>query len=265
MSLMSHLQRSSIGVRACTFVLVTMFALLPLLASAQESKPASNVSTAWYMWPKAGDIPQFEKALREHAAWRKKAGEDFTWNIYQPVAGDDISYYVVFSGNHSWADFDRNQKWEMDNRAQDAFNQNVGPLVERYSHYFYEDEADLSYWPATGQFPMYAVTRMKLGPGQYGNFRSGVSSAREAAEAQKFGGNWELRSITGGDDDMMLVIPYSNYADMAGPSPSFMEMMAKHMGGEDQAAKNMTAIQSAIEAGNTTLVIHRPDLSTPAD
>ncbi len=261
---MSPLKRNTTGVRAWLLVLIAMFALSPLLASAQESGLAGNVSTAWYIWPKAGNIPQFEKALREHAAWRKKSGETFDWNIYQPIAGDDISYYVVFSGDHSWAEFDRNQKWEMESKALDAFNRNVDPLVERYSHYFYEDQDDISYWPATGQFPMYSVTRMKLGAGQYGNFRSAVSKAREAAEAQKFGGNWLFRSITGGDDDMMLVIPHRNYADMAGPSPNFMAMMAKHMGGRDKAVKNMTAIQSAIEGGDTTVVMHRPDLSTPA-
>lgn len=262
---MIRLQRNSVGVRVWALVLATMFALSPLLASAQEAKPAGNVSTAWFMWPKSGNTAQFEKALREHAQWRKKSGEEFNWNIYQPVAGDDISYYVVFSGGHAWSDFDRNRKWGMESKAQDVFDQNVNPMVERYSHYFYEDEEDLSYWPAEGQFPMYMVTRMKLGPGQYGNFRSGVSSAREAAEAQEYGGNWMFRSVTGGEDDMMLVIPHRNYADMAGPSPSFMEMMAKHMGGQDQAGKRMTAIQSAIEAGDTTLFVHRPDLSTPAE
>lgn len=262
---MSNLQRSSVGVRAWAFVLVVMFALSPLLASAQESEPAGNVSSAWYMWPKAGSYPQFEKALREHAAWRKKNGEEFNWKIYQAIVGDDVSYYVVFSGDHSWADFDRNQEWGVKSKAQADFNRNVDPLVERYSHYFYEDQDDLSYWPATGQYPMYSVTRMKLGAGQYGNFRSAVIKAREAAEAEKFGGNWLLRSITGGSDDMMLVSPHSNYASMAGPSPDFMEVMAKHMGGQDKAAKNMTAIQSAIESGDTTVVMHRPDLSTPAD
>ncbi len=259
---MSRLQSSFVGLRGWMLVVVAMFALSPLLASAQASKPAGNVSSAWYMWPKAESIPQFEKALREHAEWRKKSGEDFSWKVYQPVAGDDMSYYVVFSGKHDWADFDANQKWEMEAKAQAEFNRNVNPLVERYSHYFYEDQADLSYWPATGQFPMYLVTRMKLGAGQYGNFRSAVIKAREAAEAQKFGGNWMLRSITGGSDDMMLVSPHSNYAAMAGPSPDFMEVMAKHMGGADKAAKNMTAIQSAIEAGDTTVVAYRPDLST---
>lgn len=260
---MKRLNRGPAGVRGWALVLVAMFALSPVLASAQESEPSGNVSSAWYMWPKAGSVPQFEKALREHAAWRKQNGEGFQWNIYQPVVGDDISYYVVFSGNHEWADFDGNEKWDRENKAQEAFNRNVDTYVERYSHYFYEDRDDISYWPATGQFPMYTVTRMKIGPGQYGNFRSAVIKAREAAEAQNYGGNWVLRSITGGDHDMMLVSPQRNYASMAGPSPSFMEMMAKHMGGRDKAATHMTAIQSAVEAGTTTVVRHRPDLSTP--
>jgi hypothetical protein len=52
---------------------------------------------------------------------------------------------------------------------------------------------------------------------------------------------------------------------MAGPTPSIMEMMAKQMGGMDKAMKTMTGIQSAIAAGDTTVYMHRPDLSTPAD
>lgn len=261
---MSHPSNRS-GVRAWLLVLVAMLALSPLLAAAQESMSKNNVSTAWVIWPKAGQTQQFEAAIRKHAAWRKQAGEGFIWNIYQPIVGDDLAYYTIFSGGHAWADFDANQKWSTDSKATDAFNRDVGPLVERVSHYFYTNEDDISHWNVTTQYPMYEVTRMKLGPGQYGNFRAAVSKAREAAAAQKFGGNWLLRSVTGGSDNMTLVIPYGSYADMAGPSPNFMQMMAKHMGGQDKAVKNMTAIQSAIEAGDTTVYAHRPDLSTPAN
>lgn len=41
--------------------------------------------------------------------------------------------------------------------------------------------------------------------------------------------------------------------------------MATEMGGQDKAVETMGAIQSAIEASNTTVYVHRPDLSTPAD
>lgn len=253
------------GPRAWLFVLAVLFAFTPMLAAAQDAIKNGNISTAWFVWPTAGKTQQFEKALREHAAWRKQAGEGFTWKIYQPTVGDDLAHYVVFSGNHAWADFDGNQKWSVDSNASDAFNRNVGPFVDRVSHYFYEDQDEISHWTATGQFPMYEVTRMKIAPGQYGSFRAAVGRAREAAVAQKFGGNWLLRSVTGGVDDMTLVIPYSSYASMAGPSPNFMQMMAKHMGGQEKAAQALTAIQSAIEAGDTTVYMFRQDLSTPSD
>ncbi len=262
---MSRLQRNTTGVRAWLLVLVAMFALSPLLAAAQETKAKTNVSSAYVMWPKAGQAQQFEAAIRKHAAWRKQAGEGFTWKVYQPIVGDDLGSYTVFSGGHAWADFDGNQKWRVDNKANAAFDRDVGPLVERFSHYFYENDADLSYWNEDKQFPMYSVTRMKLGAGQYGNFRAAVMKAREAAVAQKFSGNWMVRSVTGGNDDMTVVYPHNSYASLAGPSPNFMEVMAKHMGGPSQAAKAMTAIQSAIESGDTTIFMFRPDLSTPAD
>lgn len=262
---MSRLQRNTAGVRACLLILAAMFALSPLLASAQESKPAGNVASVWYMWVKADKAEQFQKAIREHGAWRKQAGEGFYWRVYQPVAGDDLAHYVVHSGGHAWADFDSNLKWEIDKKSSDAFNRNVGPYIERFSHYFTQDEQDISYWPSEEAFPLVSVTLFKLGPGRYGDFRSAVSKARTAAEAQKFGGHWSLSSITGGDDDMALIIPHRNYADMAGPSPSFMEMMAKHMGGQDKAVKGMQAIQSTIESGDTTVYVLRRDLSTPVD
>ncbi len=251
--------------RAWTFVLALAFALSPPLASAQESTAGKTVASVWQMWPKAGQVQQFERALREHAAWRKQAGEGFSWQIFEPIAGDDMGHYVIYSGEHAWGDFDGNRKWGIDSKAGETFDRQVGPHVERYSHYFTDDQADLSYWTATEAFPMYEVTDLRLGPGMYGDFRQQVVKLREAAVAQKWSGNWSLASVTGGKDDMVLVIPLRSYADMAGPKPTIMEMMAKQMGGMDKAAKTMTGIQSAIAAGDTTVYAHRPDLSTPAD
>ncbi|MGI8560270.1 MAG: hypothetical protein ACR2J7_02290 [Luteimonas sp.] len=130
---------------AFVFVLAIAFALSPMLASAQESMAGKTVASVWYVWPKAGQEAQFEKALREHAAWRKQAGEGFDWQIFQPVAGDDMGHYVVYSGEHAWADFDGNRKWEVDSKATENFNRQVGGHAERYSHYFTDDETDLSY------------------------------------------------------------------------------------------------------------------------
>jgi len=251
--------------RACGGLLVACLVLVPLLATAQEAGTDRTVASVWYMWPKAGQAQAFEEALREHAAWRKQAGEGFDWRIYAPVAGSDMGHYVVRSGEHAWSDFDANRKWGMDNQAGANFERHVGPHVERYEHYFTDDQRDLSYWNTTEDFPMYEVTTLRFAPGKYGEFRRQVGALRAAATAQKWSGQWGLASVTGGDDDMTLVIPLRSYADMAGPSPTIMEMMATQMGGQDKAVETMRGIQSAIEASNTTVYVHRRDLSTPAD
>lgn len=256
--------RSAIA-RACAGLLAACLVLAPLLAAAQEADAGKTAASVWYIWPKAGHEQAFEQALREHAAWRKQAGEGFDWRIYTPVAGDDMAHYVVRSGEHAWSDFDRNREWEMQNKAGETFARQVGPHVERYAHYFTNDQRDLSYWTTTEPYPMYEVTTLRLAPGKYGEFRRQVGALRAAAMAQQWNGQWALASITGGDDDMTLVIPLRDHAAMAGPSPTIMEMMAAQMGGQDQAAKTMGAIQSAVEASDTTVYVHRPDLSTPAD
>jgi hypothetical protein len=251
------------GHRAGWLIFAALFALVPLLAIAQDTPPANAVASSWYMWPKTGHAEQFEKAISGYAAWRKRNGESFDWQVFQPVAGDDMAHYVVRSGGHAWADFDANRRWEIEARADAAFWSQVGPHVDRYSHYLTQDEDDLSYWNATDPFPMYEVTTLQLGPGQYGNFRRAVSRAREAAKAQKWKANWGMSAVTGGGDDMILVLPYRSYAEMAGPSPSFIEMMASQLGGQAKAAEALAAIQSAIHGSSTTVYVHREDLSTP--
>jgi hypothetical protein len=253
------------GNRLGCLLLAALIAVAPLLAVAQDKPPADAVASSWYIWPKPGHTEQFEKAISAHAAWRKRNGESFDWQVFQPVAGDDMAHYVIRSGGHAWADFDANRKWEVETRAEAAFWSQVGAHVDRYSHYLTQDEDEISYWNTTDPFPMYEVTTLRLGPGQYGNFRRAVSRARDAARAQKWNASWGLSAITGGDDDLILVLPYRSYADMAGPSPAFIDMMAAHLGGQAKAADALGAIQSAIHGSSTTLYLHREDLSTPSE
>ena len=260
---MHNIQRYR-GLRGWWLVLAVLIAMSPLAAVAQQQAD-KNVASIWTMWPKAGHEAEFEQALAAHAAWRKQAGEGFQWRVYQAIVGDDLNHYVVYTGNHAWAEFDGNDKWEQDKKASETFNKNVGPYLDRITHHFTEDDNDLSYWPSDASYPMVEVSDLRFMPGQYANFRKYVGAARSSAMAQKWSGNWSIASITGGQNDIVLVLPLRNYADMAGPKPSIMEMMAKQMGGKDKAGATMTGIQSALAGGDTTVYKLRPDLSTPAD
>lgn len=262
--------RRTAGVRAWLVMLVTMLALVPLFAVAQEStqKPASkqNVGSIWMMWVKPGQSDNFEKAFRQHAAWRKKSGENMRWQVFEPVAGDDMAHYVVYTGNHAWSEFDDNEKWDTDRKATDTFVEQVGASIDRYAHYFGTDEEDLSYWPeAASNFSLLEVTELTFAPGKYGDFRKALVAFKKAAEAQEWSHYWSYSSQIGGSTDATVVFPHANYADMAQPTPSFMDMLGKQLGGKDKAIATMTELQASIADSNTTLYRYRPDLSTPPD
>ncbi len=262
--------RRTAGVRTWLVMLVAMLAFAPLFASAQEStqEPASNknVASIWMMWVKPGQSANFEKAFRQHAAWRKKSGENMSWQVFQPVAGDDLAHYVVYTGNHAWSEFDGSEKWDTDSKATDKFVEQVGGSIDRYSHYFGTEEKDLSYWPETAaNFSLLEVMDLKIAPGKYGDFRKALATFKKAAESQKWSHYWSISSQTGGSTDATVVFPHANYADMAQPTPSFMAMLGKQLGGNDKAMSTMTELQKSIAQSNTTLYLYRPDLSTPSD
>lgn len=256
--------RRTAGVRAWLVLLVALLALAPLFATAQDNAGKKNVASIWVMWVKPGHSADFEKAFRQHAEWRKSNGEDFSWQVFQPVAGDDLAHYVVYTGNHAWAEFDANQKWDTGNKATDKFIEKVGTSIDRYSHYFGTDEEDLSYWPeSASNFSLLEVTDLKFAPGKYGDFRKALGTFKKSAEAQKWKGYWSISSQTGGSTDATVVFPHANYADMAQPTPSFMDMLGKQLGGKDKAMATWTELQKSIAESSTTLYLYRPDLSTP--
>ena len=65
-------------------MLTLVFLLLPGMAAVAADKTVSktttgNIADRWVLWPKAGHEKEFEAAVKEHAAWRKKAGEPLDW------------------------------------------------------------------------------------------------------------------------------------------------------------------------------------------
>ena len=116
---------------ALVALLALVFVLLPGVAAIAADKAApkaaaGNIADRWVLWPKPGEAKAFEAGVREHAAWRKKAGEPFTWVMYQPIAGSDLTYYVIRSDNHAWKDFDAEEAWSTKAKAEEAYQQQLG-------------------------------------------------------------------------------------------------------------------------------------------
>ena len=62
-------------------------------------------------------------------------------------------------------------------------------------------------------------------------------------------------------DSLRIIFPMKSYADMAAPSPSLYEVLAKALGQEDAGA-TMKSFGTSLEFADHTIAIVRPDLST---
>ncbi len=231
-------------------------------AAAAQEMPGT-LADFWSFWPKAGHEAQFEAAVKSHLAWRKQAGEGWTWEAYQPVVGTDLTHFIYRSGDHHWADFDAQQAWEEAKKAGEAFNRDVAPHVERYEHTLDEADYAVSHWVENPDYRYFMVQAHKLRAGGSGAIRAAASEIHKSLQAGGWTGNYAISREIGGAGAFMLVFPYKSYAEMEDPKPGFMEVLAKGAGSMEAAQAMLEKFDGAVEAVDTRVYMARPDLSTP--
>src|SRR5687768_1538363 len=137
-------RRSAFAVAALLLAGLTAAPSVALAADPPAGEKPKRVAELWLAWPKEGHQAEFLAAVKAHLAWRKQAGEKFEYLAYQPVIGDDLSYFGFRTGEHHWADLDANRAWARDHKADEKFDSEVMPHVARLSHYVTEDDTENS-------------------------------------------------------------------------------------------------------------------------
>ena len=224
---------------------------------------AANVTDTWIFWPKDGQALKFEAAVKEHAAWRKNAGEGFAWEVYQPVVGRDLSYYVIRTHGHHWQDFDANEDWTVKSKARDVFTQKLGPYVARMEHYFGEMDADNSHFIDSNDYKYFYVDEMHVELGARAELMTALSTIHKALVDEKWPYSYEIEWTTGGKESMNLVVPMKGYADLADPKPSVREVLTKTLGSQGAAAAVVRQFNRSFDDATATVYLYRPDISTP--
>lgn len=247
----------------CVFVLFLGLCAGSVLAADAKAPPRGNVAELWMVWVTPGHEAQFEAAHKAHIAWRKQSGEAFAWQIFQPIVGNDLTYFVYRTDGHEWADVDKNRAWESKTKASEEYLKNVGPHVARYEHYFSEDDVKRSYWTESDDYRYFGVARLPVKTGMGSDMRAALDKVTKAAVDQKWTRSWSVADMIGGDGGMSVVYPYRTYAEMADPDPSFMSILAKSLGSEEEAKATMKQLGSSFDRGTYTIYEHRRDLSTP--
>lgn len=226
-------------------------------------KVQHNVADTWLFWPNHGQYQAFEAGLKKHVAWRKRTGDPFAWKVYEPVVGSDLDYYAILSGNHAWADMDREDAWGKKTDAGKQFRQDVGQHVQKMQHTFIVSDEKLSHWTNDDGYRYFGVYTYHFKAGHSADTRDVLKKLHEAVTSQNWPYSYRVRNTVGGSGNMTIVIPMKNWADMADPSPSLMQVMTKAMGSKQAAQNLIDKFTSAIKERDYTVYEYRADLSTP--
>lgn len=262
-----------------SFVVACLVGAFGLAAASQAAEPPKKAAAApaasaaapampgkladfWTFWPKAGHEAQFEAAMKSHLAWRKQAGEGWTWEAYQPAVGTDLAHYLFRSGQRRWADFDAQQTWEAANKASDAFNRDVAPHIERYEHSIEEEAYDISHWVDGPDYRYFQVQTHNVKAGANAAIYEAAAAIHNALQAGGWTGSYAIAREISGRGAFKLAFPYTSYAAMEDPQPGFMEVLAKGAGSAESAQALMQKFDGAVESTDTTIYVTRPDLST---
>lgn len=244
-------------------VLLFAVGIAPAQERTQAEPPPGEIADVWVLWPKAGHSKQFEDAVKQYVAWRKQAGDPFSWNAYQPHVGDDLDFYVFRSGGHHWADLDGLHQWNERSGNSDQYEKLIAPHVARVEHYYSETDYDHSKWEEREDYRYFRVVNLQVRQGAYGEMMEALGKLHKALVDGKWPRSYSINWTHGGDGGMSVVYPYVNFAGMAEPEKPFMTFLSEQLGSEAAARATMKQLQSSFEESRSTIYVHRPDLSTP--
>ena len=253
-----------------TVSLLAVLAMLvsPLALQAQEPEEQGPLTSVWIIVPKADMEEQFEAAVADYMKWRVDAGDSREWHVYSPVIGHNLNVYQFRACCFAWADQDAYNAEGMKNGYGEEWNAKVDEYVDHYHRYMEHVDWENSHWEdsAATEGPYFGVTTWtrKLGVGGDPEMaRKEISQMALKEGWGEAGYNWLWLSREGGTPTIMLVNPYSDYADMQEPEPSFFEFVADKMGGPEKADALFTRFGSGLATADYTVWRHRETLSMP--
>ena len=244
-------------VKLAVAALVAALFAFPATADAQANK-----AQIYHLAPKQGAETGFEAALQNHAEWREKHDDPWTWHVYQIVQGKHLGHYIVRSGGHDWSEWDSyNQGFGQ--KAGSHYAATVAPLVGKSKAYVEAVDTALVRWPEQMEHPkLISVDTYHLKPGggeDWYGVAEGFHEAivQEDAEGYRYAVSYPVAGSAGW---ARVVTPQENWADFAPPERSSEELMnAVH--GEEEAQEMLERFTNSFHSTHSMVVRYRPDLS----
>ena len=238
------------------------------LVSQSLFAQASNLARLYFVEAKPGHEAQLETAIKEHAQWRKQAGDPWIWIVHQVVNGRNLGSFAIRSGDHSWADFDSYE--EFGSKGTTEWNKNVRPHVGSISSVITSvDTTNINWPPNFEKVNLISVRTYHLKPGHELAFTQVVNKRHTAViehnrDEGYYAFEWNRNGSTG--PAVSLILPFKNWADMQGQQhdESFRAFMERVLGAEE-AQKLSEQFNSTYHSTESLVAQVRRDLSVLPD
>jgi hypothetical protein len=246
--------------RIAISLLVVFAACLAPLATAQDKDV--NVGWVYFMAPKPGMTKQFEEGRKRHMDWHRKQNDTWRWETWEIMTGEDTGNYLSTTFGHSWQDLDA---WEQKLGAADSADgaANLAPYLASTTASIWMLMKEPSHMAMENEPPKMAeANHFLLKPGTESDFNDAIKKINDAIVKSNWPVHYTWYGLQDGGEGphYVLLFPMKGWADLAAPTPSFMDMLEKAVGRHDAEALTH-ALNKCIRREWTAIIKYRPDLS----
>lgn len=247
-------------------IVLTLWSMLvPAQVSAEEKKEApkaSQLAINWTVHVSKDNRQAFEAALKAHMAFRVEDGDPRNWQVYEPVTGDDLNYYVVRYCCTTYEGMDEYAEWYNKSDSIKDFFENVDGYVDSYKHQWFKQDRKNSNWIDNDGYKFFGVVSINVKPNKWDTFGKALKKLSQIGIENEWPHSWAWSYPVDGDGGVSLVFPFENFADMETPDETFYQFIYKHSK-KKKADKLFADYRNGIASSNYRVYAHNKKLSMP--
>lgn len=242
------------------YTLLICCLIFPVLTFAEDKEP-TLIADIWTMTPKAGHEADFHAALKTHIKFRQNHDDPRNWQVLSPIVGDHMNTYLIRACCFEWSAQDSYEEWSEKSGVQKHWNETANKYVASYNHNFNVADRENSHWGSDTVANFVGVTRYKVKNNSWKKLDKAISSLSSLGKDNNWPHSWSWGYPVSGPIDLVLAIPFKNYAAMAPLEENFFEFVSKHLKSEKKAQKIFDRFTNSIESSEYTIYKNLKDLS----
>ncbi len=248
-------------------ILVASLTLMNFMspAVAQDEEENDGLAQVALITARDGHNKALEEAITAYHHYMADKEGAWRYQWYSIVSGPDTGKYIARSGSHNWADFDAEHDW--DEEAGARFVETVQPHIADADFMIVKTDDEVGIWPESMEgYQYFSITQWHIKSGQNTKFNEGLKKVDKALNEGGFPNYYAFTyPVSGGKGNQVtLVSPRKNFADMAPKEPNFIDVMNKALGEEETKAM-LAEWSTTYKVGQNQLLHYRHELSDYGD